>query len=48
MFLIVTGALQSIPNELIEASKVDGATPRQSFFKITFPLLLVSISFYPY
>ena len=44
MFLIVTGALQSIPNELIEASKVDGATPRQSFFKITFPLLLVSIS----
>ena len=44
MFLIVTGALQSIPNELIEASKVDGATPRQSFWKITFPLLLVSIS----
>ena len=44
MFLIVTGALQSIPTELIEASKVDGATPRQSFWRITFPLLLVSIS----
>ena len=44
MFLIVTGALQSIPKELLEAAKVDGATPRQSFWRITFPLLLVSIS----
>ena len=44
MFLITTGALQSIPKELLEAAKVDGATSRQSFWKITFPLLLVSIS----
>ena len=44
MFLITTGALQSIPSELLEAAKVDGATSRQSFWKITFPLLLVSIS----
>ena len=44
MFLITTGALQSIPNELLEAAKVDGATPRQSFWRITFPLLLVAIS----
>ena len=44
MFLITTGALQSIPKELIEAAKVDGATGVQSFWRITFPLLMVSIS----
>ena len=44
MFLITTGALQSIPKELIEAAKVDGASGLQSFWKITFPLLMVSIS----
>lgn len=44
MFLITTGALQSIPKELIEAAKVDGASGIQSFWKITFPLLMVSIS----
>ena len=44
MFLITTGALQSIPKELIEAAKVDGATGIQSFWRITFPLLMVSIS----
>lgn len=31
--------LQGIPGELLEAAKVDGATPRQSFWRITFPLL---------
>jgi len=44
MFLITTGALQSIPKELIEAAKVDGASGLQSFWRITFPLLMVSIS----
>ena len=44
MFLITTGALQSIPKELTEAAKVDGATGIQSFWKITLPLLMVSIS----
>jgi arabinogalactan oligomer/maltooligosaccharide transport system permease protein len=44
MFLIATGALQSIPEELKEASYVDGATPRQSFRRVTFPLLLVSLA----
>ena len=42
--LITTGALQSIPRELIEAAKVDGATSLQAFWRITFPLLMVSIS----
>ena len=44
MMLITTGALQSIPKELGEASRVDGATGFQSFFKVTLPLLMVSIS----
>lgn len=44
MFLITTGALQSIPKELIEAAKVDGANGIQSFWRIVFPLLMVSIS----
>jgi arabinogalactan oligomer/maltooligosaccharide transport system permease protein len=44
MFLITTGALQSIPADLTEAAHVDGATSRQAFRRITFPLLLVSVA----
>jgi len=44
MFLIVTGALQSIPSELTEAARIDGASPWQSFRLIKMPLLLVSIA----
>ncbi|HUO46962.1 MAG TPA: maltose ABC transporter permease MalF [Acidimicrobiia bacterium] len=44
MFLISTGALQAIPNELTEAALVDGANPRQAFRGVTFPLLLVSLA----
>jgi len=44
MFLVCTGALQSIPAELQEAARVDGANPAQAFRRITLPLLLVSIA----
>jgi arabinogalactan oligomer/maltooligosaccharide transport system permease protein len=44
MFLVCTGALQSIPDELQEAAKMDGANPWQVFQRIKFPLLLVSIA----
>jgi arabinogalactan oligomer/maltooligosaccharide transport system permease protein len=44
MFLVSTGGLQSIPTELTEAARVDGATGFTAFRKITFPLLLVSVS----
>jgi arabinogalactan oligomer/maltooligosaccharide transport system permease protein len=44
MFLVCTGALQSIPDELQEAAKMDGANPWQVFRRIKFPLLLVSIA----
>jgi ABC-type sugar transport system permease subunit len=43
-FLVSLGALQSIPNELVEAARVDGAGPFQVFRKITLPLLLVAVT----
>ena len=42
MFLVCTGALQSIPSDLVEAAGVDGAKPAHAFRTITFPLLLVA------
>jgi arabinogalactan oligomer/maltooligosaccharide transport system permease protein len=39
MTIVATGALQSIPGDLYEAASIDGASPRQSFFRITVPLL---------
>ncbi len=44
MFLVCTGALQSIPTDLKEAAFVDGATGLKAFRKVTFPLLLTSVS----
>ncbi|MGF1662165.1 MAG: ABC transporter permease subunit, partial [Kineosporiaceae bacterium] len=44
MMLISTGALQSIPAELREAARVDGAGPLRTFRSITLPLLMVSVS----
>ncbi len=43
MFLIITGALQSIPSDIYEAARVDGAGPLYQFRRLTLPLLLVSI-----
>ncbi|SDR92953.1 carbohydrate ABC transporter membrane protein 1, CUT1 family [Microterricola viridarii] len=44
MFLVCTGALQSIPEELQEAATVDGAKPWAVFRLIKLPLLLVSLA----
>ena len=44
MFLVTTGALQSIPQELTEAGIMDGASPLRRFWSITLPLLLVSVA----
>ena len=44
MFLISTGALQAIPDNLKEAAAIDGATSRQAFSQVTLPLLLVSLA----
>ncbi len=42
MFLITSGALTSVPEDLLEAARVDGAGAWKSFRMITLPLLLVS------
>ena len=44
MFLICTGALQSIPEDLVEAARVDGAGPWRLIRSIKLPLLLVSVA----
>jgi arabinogalactan oligomer/maltooligosaccharide transport system permease protein len=43
-YLVSSGALQAIPNELLEAAAIDGANPRQIFRQITLPLLLQILS----
>jgi ABC-type sugar transport system permease subunit len=43
MMLICTGALQSIPSDMYEAAKVDGAGAFQRFWNLTLPLLLVAV-----
>ena len=43
MMLISSGALQSIPEDIYEAARVDGANAWQRFWSITLPLLLVSV-----
>lgn len=44
MFLVCTGALQSIPSDLKEAAAVDGAKAFYSFRTVVFPLLLVALA----
>jgi ABC-type sugar transport system permease subunit len=39
MMLVLLAGLQSIPQELYQAAKVDGANPWRSFWHITLPLL---------
>jgi multiple sugar transport system permease protein len=39
MMLVLLAGLQSIPQDLYDAAKADGATPWQSFWSITLPLL---------
>lgn len=43
MFLIVTGALQTLPNDVYEAADLDGANAWHKFQSITLPLLLVTV-----
>ena len=44
MFLLATGALQAIPDDILEAAATDGATGRRAFWKITFPMLMVALA----
>ena len=44
MMIIYIAGLQSVPNDLIEAAKIDGATSREILFKIKVPLVMPSIT----
>ena len=44
MFLVSTGALQAIPEDLTEAARIDGASGFAGFRRITFPLLLITVA----
>jgi len=43
-FVIILAGLQTIPEQLYEAAKIDGASAKQRFFKITLPLLMPVVS----
>ena len=43
MFVVVTGALQTLPKDVYEAADIDGAGAWASFKSITLPLLLVTV-----
>ncbi|MEL6208188.1 MAG: sugar ABC transporter permease [Pseudomonadota bacterium] len=40
MMIMLLAGLQAIPKDLQEAAQVDGASPWQSFWEVTFPLML--------
>ncbi|HVW57673.1 MAG TPA: sugar ABC transporter permease [Rhizobiaceae bacterium] len=45
MVILLLAGLQAMSKEVLEAAKVDGASPWQAFWKVTFPLMLpVSIT----
>lgn len=44
MMIIYIAGLQNVPEELIEASKIDGANGRQTLIKVTIPSLMPSIT----
>lgn len=39
-FIVLLAALQNVPRNMYEAARVDGASTWQSFWRITFPLIL--------
>lgn len=41
--VMILAALQSVPTELEEAARIDGANAWQSFWRVTFPLILPTI-----
>ncbi len=40
MMIMLLAGLQAMPRDIVEAAKVDGAGPWQSFWQVTFPLML--------
>ncbi len=44
MMIIYIAALGSVPETLIEAAKIDGASPRRTLFSVTIPMIRPSIT----
>ena len=44
MFLVCTGALQSIPGDMLEAAKIDGASKLRTWRSVTMPLLFIAVA----
>lgn len=44
MMIIYIAGLQSIPTDMYEAARIDGATPRQQLFNITIPMSMPAIT----
>ena len=44
VMIIYIAGLQGIPNEVVEASKIDGASPWQRFTRVTLPLLMPALT----
>lgn len=44
--LMYTGAMERIPQSVVEYARIDGVNPFQEFFKITLPLILPTIMVY--
>ncbi len=40
MMIMLLAGLQALPTDILEAAKVDGASAWQTFWQITFPLML--------
>lgn len=41
--VVLSAAMKSVPESLIEAARVDGATKRQAFYKVTLPYIRATI-----
>ncbi|MDU7337340.1 MAG: sugar ABC transporter permease [Clostridium sp.] len=44
MMIIYIAGIQNIPVDVLEAAQIDGATPRQTLFSITIPLVMPSVT----
>lgn len=44
VMIVYIAGIQAIPNDVVEASKIDGATPWQRFMRITLPLLMPALT----
>lgn len=44
MMIIYVAGISAIPETLMEAARIDGATPRQTFWKVKLPMLMPSVT----